>query len=411
MKEQEFNLKLPQSAVKDYISVDFELDPDTERLEVSYEYDEGSLIDLAVYFNDKKWGWSGGERDSFFITRYCATPGYSAGLPQGKWSVIIGTYEINADFCNVKVKVRQHKKHYRWLKGDMHSHTEHSDGAFELTESIQLCKELGLDFLCTSDHNTTVQNHLKPSSKDEFVLIPGLELTSYRGHCNYLGVKEPISDFRILDRSDIDRCMEEAVAQNAVIGINHPFVHCPWLWGFDVPYTYVEIWNGPWGRRNQLALEWWHEELCKGHRVNMAGGSDVHKCNPRTRHGHATSHVYVDEQTPDAILDAVRSGRVFITANPDAPRLSLNHNEQMVMGSDIAEDESIDLSIEQLQPNDLIKIIDDTGVIHTTEATKESTYKKQIKLKNQFIRLEVWRYQTATKQMEPVAISNPVYRK
>ena len=408
MQVQEFKLQIPKSREKDFVSVPFQLDADTERLEVSYQYDNRSTIDLALYRNEKMWGWSGGERDQFFITRYCATPGYQPGLPAGDWAVVLGTYEINADVEEVTVTVRQHKKQLRWLKGDLHSHTENSDGGFKIPEAIELCRAKGLDFLCTTDHNTAVQNQLKPSMEDDFVLIPGFELTTYRGHCNFLGVKNAVSDFRVVDRDDLDRCMAEGIENNAVIGINHPFIHCGWHWGWNVPYHYVEIWNGPWGHRNQLALDWWHGQLCEGRRIAVAAGSDVHKKNKETSHGCACTHVYADEKTPEAILAAVVAGRAFITADPDSPELIVSAGGEMLMGSSAPQGRTIRLEIKNLKPGDRIKTINATGVVE--EVTAESKlFAGEVTMAEQFVRFEIWRDVQGEGTFTPVTISNPVY--
>lgn len=406
MRQQEYDLTIYRSQEKDFLSVPFELDDDTERLEVSYQFNKSSQIDLGVFCNDQTRGWSGGERSDFYITREHATPGYQPGLPQGRWEVVLGTYAVNEDELQVRVTVRQFKKSFRWFRGDLHAHTQHSDGTFTMAEAISCCRSQRLDFLCTTDHNTTTQNELR--LEDDFLLIPGVELTTYQGHCNYLGVKHPISDFRIRNRDDLDRCMDEAISAGAVVGLNHPFTDCGWDWGFDVPYDYVEVWNGPWGRRNDLALAWWHGQLCAGRRIAAIGGSDTHKKSQMTRHGHPTTHVYADEQTASAILASVKAGRAYITSSPDAPELDLTTQCGAVMGDSVAAGSRVQLTASQLQPGDLVRVVDATGLLGEVKVESDSFSSGQL-LKNQFIRMEVWRNSESLGRLAPVAIANPVY--
>ncbi len=42
----------------------------------------------------------------------------------------------------------------RWLAGDLHAHTVHSDGVLTVPELARFAVERGLDFLAVTDHNT-----------------------------------------------------------------------------------------------------------------------------------------------------------------------------------------------------------------------------------------------------------------
>ena len=46
----------------------------------------------------------------------------------------------------------------RWLAGDLHTHTVHSDGAQTVAELSRFAAGLGLDFVAVTDHNT-VSHH------------------------------------------------------------------------------------------------------------------------------------------------------------------------------------------------------------------------------------------------------------
>src|SRR5699024_7449818 len=111
-------------------------------------------------------------------------------------AVLLGAYDISQKGCNVKLTIEFTEKSYRWLGGDLHLHSIHSDGTYTIEENIQNIKSHDLDFMALTDHNTVSQNVERPLNTD-LTLIPGMELTTNKGHLNLLGVVDPIKDFRV----------------------------------------------------------------------------------------------------------------------------------------------------------------------------------------------------------------------
>jgi hypothetical protein len=89
----------------------------------------------------------------------------------------------------------------------------------------------------------------------------------------------------------------------------------------------IEVWQGPWPWRNDESLARWEGALVAGRRLTAVGGSDYHcPAGEETgylRLGQPTTWVKVTEYTVPAVLDAIRAGRVSISAAPDGPRLDL----------------------------------------------------------------------------------------
>jgi predicted metal-dependent phosphoesterase TrpH len=80
------------------------------------------------------------------------------------------------------------------LKLDLHIHSKYSDdGKGSPEEIIKVVKKKGLNGLAITDHNTVKGGleGLKHSSKD-FIIIPGVEISTTTGHILALNVKENI---------------------------------------------------------------------------------------------------------------------------------------------------------------------------------------------------------------------------
>jgi hypothetical protein len=401
-----------------YLEVPFQMPEHVESLHVNYEIiDKGaskSIVDLGIRDAKRVRGWSGGARMSFFISREKATPGYLAGsLEPTEWAILLGTYRIAQAGCEVKVTIRFELQEPRWYKGDLHTHTVHSDGKFELSEVVQIALENQLDFIALTDHNTISQNYVYPK-ENNLIFIPGMELTTNHGHCNLLGVADPIQDFRSTSNEQVLARIEEAKEKGALVVLNHPHCpHCPWEWSFDVPYDAVEIWNGPWRENNQHSLDWWQSQLAQGKKIVAVGGSDVHAPQPIVRHGYPTTWIYSPGKDSASLLAALRKGHTFITYGPVAPTVQLTCGEKMMGDVVYAIEEPVLIELQQLQAGDLIRIYTNQGKTEEWAVTDEHTVTLlyQLDKETSFIRVEVWRMFPEANKLLPVTISNPVYVK
>ncbi len=78
------------------------------------------------------------------------------------------------------------------LRLDLHVHTTHSrDGFCSVAEAVKAARARGLDGIAITDHNS-VGGHpeAKKLSRGEFLVIPGIEVSSSDGHILGLGVSE-----------------------------------------------------------------------------------------------------------------------------------------------------------------------------------------------------------------------------
>jgi predicted metal-dependent phosphoesterase TrpH len=233
-----------------------------------------------------------------------------------------------------------------WLKGDLHVHSNHSDGRWTVDEIARYVEQYQLDFVALTDHNTTsgiegLQVALRRASLPA-VLVPGVELTTFYGHANALGIEEWI-DWRVRgpkgrpprigDGGDGEappaaRTMEAAAAAVHRLGgtfvVNHPraagyplCTGCRWEFGAtSAAYAdALEVWNGAWNRQqNGQALALWDRWLRAGRRVPATAGTDSHRL---PEPGAALGFTYAwARRDPAAILAAVRAGHTYLSAGP-----------------------------------------------------------------------------------------------
>jgi hypothetical protein len=367
-----------------FVYLPFTVPPRTVRLEVSYHFEHplrdefagggGNALDLGIFgprgtdfLTGGFRGWSGRARWNFYITPTSATPGYLPGpLTPGLWNVCLGAAELEDPSCrywlNVDLDVLTEDREPQdvetslrpavalaegedprpapsaggsspppagWYRGDLHTHTVHSDGLNTIPELAAYARQRGLDFLAITDHNTCSHHaEMELVSEPGILLVPGEEVTTYGGHGNVWGLHEWL-DFRCQDDDSLRRVIAYALEKGALFSINHPkSIGPPWE-SPAVRAPCMEVWQAPWRWYNWESLEAWERLLTEGERVVAVGGSDCHSVPPaRPTHPHGpgqpTTWVYVTGPLrEEALLEAIGHGHVFISEDPDGPFLTL----------------------------------------------------------------------------------------
>ena len=338
-----------------------EVPPGTAGLRVELDYDaSGAVLDLGCLGPGGFRGWSGGARRSFVITPGAATPGYLPGeLEAGTWQVMIGLHRVPPDGVPYRVTAqttgrpgpldpaappapqppvpdRPPRRDLpapagpRWLAGDLHSHTVHSDGALTVPELAVLAVERGLDFLAVTDHNT-ISHHAElaaASRRYGITLLPGQEVTTDGGHAGALGDVGWI-DFR---REPDDWLDATEAAGGPALGqppvrragqLDRPMRRRPPL---------LEVWHWSWLDPHwTLPLSWW---LAWDAAAIPVGGSDWHRLGADAPPGRPTTWAECAGDGPGAVLDALRRGHVTISAERDGPLLYRHDHEFLAIAAD-----------------------------------------------------------------------------
>src|SRR5262245_31479375 len=357
---------LTQRDAKRHIELPFSMPDGMTRLRLRFEYTParvaGGLNALHLSLFDPRGFRGAGHRrgdrhaaaESYTVelSQAAATPGYLAGpLPAGEWSVVVDThmilpdapiaYRLEIDIASEPVGALTPAvqpawpaaRGLGWYRGDLHAHTVHSDGAWQIADLIAAAGAYGLDFLTLSDHNTiSGLAEFERQASPGLLAIGGIELTTYTGHALALGVREWI-DWRVRPGG---RSMAQVAAEIEGAGglfvIAHPMsVGDPICTGCDWRYTdmlpgparLVEVWNGGvWvsESNNERALALWYEWLNQGHRLVATAGTDTHGPAPDgVRPGFNV--VYAEEWSEAGILRAIARGHLFLS---DGPQLELS---------------------------------------------------------------------------------------
>jgi hypothetical protein len=295
-----------------------------------------------------------------------ATPGYLPGpLYPGTWHVILGLYHILPEGSDYQLTIVGQRgetaplqqaaplaspvlsRQARWYRGDLQSHTHHSDGTGSLDDLVAVARARGLDFVAVTEHNTISHlPYLAEVGGDDLLLIPGEEITTYYGHANAWGI-QGWQEFRCRDDVTMARIMDAVHAAGALVSVNHPKdTGVPWEYTPHLPFDCVEAWQGVWPWKNHESLAFWHNLLLQGRQVTAVGGSDRHIkpfCGEPAPDGLGTptTWVYARELSTAGILEGIRAGHVFISTGPQGPQLYLSadadgdHAWTSMMGDEI----------------------------------------------------------------------------
>lgn len=341
-----------------YREVPFTVPAGVDRFTVTFDYtgkEQRGVIDLGLIGPDGTIrGWSGGNKRTFTVSTVDATPSYLATPAfAGQWALLLGIPNMRRDTtARYAADVTFERglpaaapaplvEGERWYRGDLHSHTGHSDGTcrnrsgtagvpcppFVLAQAAAARK---LDFLAVTEHNTVSHGaalrELQPWF-DTLLLLPGREVTTFHGHANLFGTLAPV-DFR----RGWPAVLAEARALGGLVSINHPVrpsgedcMGCGWdeeaQAATDMAQVQaIEAVNGSDAGTRWSGIPFWEAQLNRGYRITAVGGSDSHRPDEQPP-GVPTTVVHAAALSQAALLDGIRRGRVFVDIDGTSDRL------------------------------------------------------------------------------------------
>ena len=245
-----------------------------------------------------------------------------------------------------------------WLRGNLHSHTTMTDGTRAAEEVIADYEQRGYDYLAISDHDHFV-NPDDYQDRTGLILLPAVEVTARGPHILHVGATGPVEP-----NENRQNVIDSISAQNAFSVLNHPnwqshYNHCPQeLMESLVGYTGIEIYNGVIERLEgiPLATDRWDRLLSQGKKVWGFGTDDAHAPQDVAI---AWSVVQVDSQSPEDIIEALRTGGFYASTG--------------VTIMEIATTEAV-ITV-RTENADRIRLIGDYGVIQKTEEAPSATFR------------------------------------
>jgi predicted metal-dependent phosphoesterase TrpH len=197
------------------------------------------------------------------------------------------------------------------LNIDLHCHSRFSaDGVADPEEMVHVARERGLHGFAITDHNTCacvdyfLQHGLMREdglAVDNFLIIPGQEITTRAGHLLALGVRIP--DLKGIEPADAVRIIHE---QGGLAIPPHPYDY--FRAGIresvldSIPWDALEVFNAATTLRrcNRKAYEY-----ALKNKLPMTAGSDAHHAEMI---GVAYTILEVQEFSVQGALDAIRKG-------------------------------------------------------------------------------------------------------
>lgn len=298
----------------------------------------------------------------------------------------------------------------KWFKGNIHTHTNESDGDASPEKVVSWYRKHGYDFLVLSDHNhlTMLEYGQGKRRFKKPLMIPGEEVSvGLRGgqtaiHINGIGISRVVEPIDATEVAPTLQANVNAILDaGGIVSINHP----NFTWAFDhreliqiSGASLLEVYNGHpavnvYGAPGRSSYEEiWDGVLSAGKIMFGVATDDSHNyydfTPSRSNPGRGWVMVNAEELSQESIVDALATGRFYSSTGVTLEELELSHN-------------SVSLTIEQAWDNIYTTtFIGKDGTVLTTVEGTETTY--EIKGNEDYVRAVV------TSSSGPKAWTQPV---
>lgn len=401
-----------------YIVHPFIVPEGATRIEIDFTYAPkragryANLLTLSLFDPEKERGTGhrGQPEQHVMVSKTEATPGYLPGsLPAGEWMLVVNTNLINPDApvtydADIGIRFDEEEpvatpawtpgttdpRGPGWYRGDLHAHTIHSDGSWNVSDLVDFARQHQLDFVTLSDHNTTsALKEMDSYSSDDLLTMGGFELTTFYGHALALGVRDML-EWRVKAG---ERTMSDIFAEIKAAGglfiIAHPMcpgdpvcTGCQWEYPdmMPGPARVVEVWNEHWksGSNNPGSVNLWYEWLNQGQRLSATVGTDIHGASDREW---GFNVVYAEALTEQAILNGIRQGHLYMSSGPEVSFSGTSSSGQAAMMGDILHGDAhtLNLSWQHCRKGDVVRFIVDGETHKEIEASETGDHAWQLR--------------------------------
>ena len=236
------------------------------------------------------------------------------------------------------------------LKGNLHCHTTRSDAKSSPETVIRQYAAMGYDFLALTDHRRYNYENFAPDT--HITILPGMELDANipdpGNHCVHIvsvgPEKEKGNGFQQDQRFESLRVEDASQASSLVELIreagNLPvFCHPEWSGNTAqeilslADIGLMEIWNSGCVVENGLdnRAAYWDEVLCSGRKMYGVATDDGHQL-----YQNGLGYIRLRaENTPSAILDALRRGAFYASCGPEIYDFYLEDDKAVILCSPV----------------------------------------------------------------------------
>lgn len=231
----------------------------------------------------------------------------------------------------------------RFWKGNLHTHTSRSDGAYDVEQVCQRYQDAGYDFLAITDHFLPRYHYPIVDTRTlrtaHFTTIIGAELHTDRTemgeiwHILAVGLPldfaPPTEDERAADLA------ARAQAAGAYVAVAHPNWYT--LTERDIEtlgmVDAIEVFNGVAADHNDCADSWAIADvmLGRGLRYLACATDDFH--GTKQRHDFRRGWVMVKSESlaPEALLTALKAGHYYSSTGAELYDIALDANRQLTV--------------------------------------------------------------------------------
>ena len=225
----------------------------------------------------------------------------------------------------------------RFWRGNLHTHSNLSDGALEPKSVVDAYKNAGYDFMQLSEH--FIGNFDFPIAdttacrSNNFTTLIGAELHAPETRAGELwhivAAGLPLDFPKNLKDETGEQVARRAAEAGAFIGVAHP------AWSqltiedgraIDCAHA-VEIYNHGCAIENDRGDGWYllDQMLTEGHRLTAFATDDAHFKTPD--HFGGWVHVKAESLDPDALLSALKQGQYYSSMGPQIDAIEMNGKE------------------------------------------------------------------------------------
>ena len=226
-----------------------------------------------------------------------------------------------------------------WFKGNLHTHTNKSDGDSSPETVVDWYSNNKYDFLVLSDHNHLT---ILDSDQTKLLLIPGEEITlnlPYTIHINAIGIKKVIEPtIRPTKVKTLQANIDNIINSGGLAEINHP----NFRWALNEKDLvqirgahFIEVFNGNYNTHNyggggkKSVEEMWDEMLSKNIKIWGVAVDDSHHFKEefaphRHNPGRGWVEVFSKDLSEKNILDSMRNGNFYFSNGVKFKNISFN---------------------------------------------------------------------------------------